>query len=73
MIDYTQKNVTGDVRLKLLKGNSIITGRRSPYSKYKQSLVSFDEVGEYNQRDAEGFIKINSLRLKNNSNKDNKI
>ncbi|MDC0342863.1 argininosuccinate synthase [Alphaproteobacteria bacterium] len=69
MIDYTQKNVTGDVRLKLLKGNSIITGRRSPYSKYKQSLVSFDEVGDYNQRDAEGFIKINSLRLRNNTNK----
>jgi len=70
MIDYTQKNVTGDVRLKLLKGNSIITGRRSPFSKYKKSLVSFDEVGDYNQRDAEGFIKINSLRLKNNTKKD---
>ncbi len=64
MIDATQLNVTGDVKLKLFKGNIIINGRRSPFSKYKLSLVSFDEVGDYNQRDAEGFIKINSLRLK---------
>ena len=64
LIDDTQKNVTGDVRLKLFKGNVIITGRKSPYSKYKLSLVSFDEVGDYDQRDAEGFIKITSLRLK---------
>jgi argininosuccinate synthase len=64
MVDHTQKNVIGDVRLKLFKGNVIITGRRSPYSKYKKSLVSFDEAGDYDQRDAEGFIKITSLRLK---------
>ena len=64
MIDDSQKNVTGDVKLKLFKGNVIIIGRRSPYSKYKLSLVSFDEVGDYDQRDAEGFIKITSLRLK---------
>jgi len=64
MIDHTQTNVTGDVKLKLFKGNVIITGRRSPYSKYKLSLVSFDEVGDYDQGDAEGFIKITSLRLK---------
>ena len=65
MIDTTQLNVTGDVKLKLFKGNVFINGRRSPNSKYKLSLVSFDELGDYNQRDAEGFIKINSLRLKN--------
>ena len=59
MIDETQKNVTGDVKLKLFKGNVNVTGRRSPFSKYKISLVSFDEVGGYDQRDAEGFIKIN--------------
>ena len=59
-----QKKVSGDVRLKLFKGNIIITGRRSPFSKYKLSLVSFDEVGDYEQKDAEGFIKINSLRFK---------
>ena len=64
MIDETQKNVTGDVKLKLFKGNVNVTGRRSPFSKYKISLVSFDEVGGYDQRDAEGFIKITSLRLK---------
>ncbi len=65
LIDSTQHKVTGDVRLELYKGNIIIKGRRSPYSKYNLSLVSFDEVGDFNQRDAEGFIKINSLRLKN--------
>jgi argininosuccinate synthase len=64
MIDSTQQKVTGDVRLQLFKGNVIVKGRRSPFSKYNLSLVSFDEVGDYNQRDAEGFIKINSLRLK---------
>jgi Argininosuccinate synthase len=64
LIDSTQKTVTGDVRLQLFKGNVIVKGRRSPFSKYNLSLVSFDEAGDYNQRDAEGFIKINSLRLK---------
>ncbi len=66
MIDETQKNVSGEVKLKLFKGNVIVTGRRSPYSKYKLSLVSFDEAGDYNQKDAEGFIKIMSLRSKSN-------
>ena len=65
LIDSTQKKVTGEVRLQLYKGNVIVKGRRSPFSKYNLSLVSFDEEGDYNQRDAEGFIKINSLRLKN--------
>jgi len=64
LIDSTQNKVFGDVRLKLFKGNIILTGRRSPFSKYKLSLVSFDEVGDYEQKDAEGFIKINSLRFK---------
>ena len=65
LIDETQRNVNGDVRIKLFKGNVIVTGRRSPNSKYNLSLVSFDEVGDYNQKDAEGFIKITSLRLRN--------
>ena len=65
LIDSTQINVTGDVKLKLFKGNVFVNGRRSPFSKYKLSLVSFDEVGDYDQKDAEGFIKISSLRLKN--------
>ena len=64
LIDSTQNNVNGDVKLKLIKGNVIVVGRRSPYSKYDLSLVSFDEVGDYDQKDAEGFIKITSLRLK---------
>ena len=64
LIDSTQKNVTGDVKLKLIKGNVIVIGRRSSFSKYNLSLVSFDEVGDYDQKDAEGFIKITSLRLK---------
>ena len=64
LIDSTQKKVTGDVKIKLIKGNVIVVGRRSPYSKYNLSLVSFDEAGDYDQKDAEGFIKITSLRLK---------
>ncbi len=67
LIDSTQVNVTGDVKLKIFKGNVIVTGRRSPVSKYNLSLVSFDEAGDYNQKDAEGFIKISALRLKNKS------
>ena len=64
LIDSTQINVTGDVRLKLYKGNIIISGRKSSKSKYNKSLVSFDEQGEYDQKDAEGFIKVMALRLK---------
>jgi len=65
LIDSTQKNVDGEVRLKIYKGNTIITGRKSDKSLYDASLVSFDEKGDYDQKDAEGFIKINSLRLRN--------
>ena len=69
LIDSTQSKVNGEVKIKIFKGNVIILGRRSEKnSLYDNSLVSFDEVGDYNQKDAEGFIKINSLRLK----KDNK-
>lgn len=63
-IDETQNNVTGDVRLKLYKGNVLVAGRRSPYSLYNLSLATFEEEYVYNQKDAEGFIKINALRLK---------
>ncbi len=66
LIDSTQTKVNGEVRVKLFKGNTIIIGRRSNNSLYDTSLVSFDEIGEYNQKDAEGFIKINSIRLKKN-------
>ncbi len=65
LIDSSQSKVNGDVKLKIFKGNVIIEGRRSPNSLYDPSLVSFDEAGDYNQKDAEGFIKISALRLKN--------
>jgi len=64
LINSTQSNVNGDVKLKLYKGNVMILGRRSPNSRYNKSLVSFDQEGDYDQKDAEGFIKINALRLK---------
>ena len=66
LIDSTQQKVSGEVRLKIFKGNVIIEGRKSENSLYDNALVSFDEKGDYNQKDAEGFIKINSLRLKKN-------
>tara|TARA_B100000575_G_scaffold167607_1_gene134071 strand:- start:2971 stop:4161 length:1191 start_codon:yes stop_codon:yes gene_type:complete len=68
LIDSTQTKVNGQVKLKIFKGNVIILGRRSPNSLYDNSLVSFDEKGDFNQRDAEGFIKINSIRLKKSNN-----
>ena len=65
LIDSTQKSVNGKVKLRLYKGNAIIVGRKSNNSLYDNSLVSFDEKGNYDQKDAEGFIKINSVRFKN--------
>ena len=65
LIDSTQKKVNGDVKIKIFKGNVIVLGRKSQNSLYNNSLVSFDEKGDYDQKDAEGFIKINSIRLKN--------
>ena len=67
LIDSTQKNVNGLVRLKIFKGNVIVLGRKSDNSLYDNSSVSFDEKGNYDQKDAEGFIKINSIRLRKNN------
>jgi len=64
MIDETQKHVTGEVRLKLYRGNVIVVGRRSPYSLYDERIATFEADTVYNQRDAEGFIKLNALRLR---------
>ncbi len=65
MIDQTQENVSGEVRLKLYKGNVIVTGRRSPNSLYNEQVVTFeDDAGAYDQHDAEGFIKLQALRLR---------
>ncbi len=63
-IDATQKYVNGTVRLKLYKGNVIVTGRKSPNSLYSMEHVTFEEDDVYNQKDAEGFIKLNALRLR---------
>ena len=63
-IDATQRTVTGDVRLKLYKGNVTVLGRRSPYSLYSEKLVTFEEDdGAYDQTDATGFIHLQGLRL----------
>tara|TARA_B100001057_G_scaffold62191_1_gene55646 strand:- start:2907 stop:4103 length:1197 start_codon:yes stop_codon:yes gene_type:complete len=65
LINKSQNNVSGEVKIKLFKGNVIIEGRRSPHSLYSEDLSTFEkDSGAYDQKDAEGFIKINSLRLK---------
>ena len=65
LIDKSQEFVAGVVRLKLYKGNVIVVGRSSPYSLYSQDLVTFeDDKGAYDQKDAQGFIKLNALRLR---------
>jgi argininosuccinate synthase len=64
LVDDTQLNVTGDVRLKLYRGNVVVVGRRAPRSLYSERLATFEADSVYNQRDAEGFIKLNALRLR---------
>jgi argininosuccinate synthase len=64
-IDRSQEHVEGDVRLKLYKGNVMVTGRESDQSLYSSTLVTFeDDKGAYDQKDAEGFIRLNALRLR---------
>ena len=67
LIDKSQKGVTGTARLKLYKGNCTVAGRKSPRSLYNPELATFESEQVYNQQDAEGFIKLNALRLKINS------
>lgn len=64
LIDKSQERVTGKVRLRLYKGNVIVEGRQSPNTLYDQDLVTFEDCGDYDQRDATGFIRINALRLR---------
>jgi argininosuccinate synthase len=65
LIDQTQENVSGEVRLKLYKGSVAVTGRRSPNSLYRPRIATFeDDAGAYDQHDAEGFIKLQALRLR---------
>jgi argininosuccinate synthase len=63
-IDKSQARVNGTVRLRLYKGNVIVEGRKSPDSLYSEAHVTFEEDSVYDQRDAEGFIKLNALRLR---------
>ncbi|MCF8038980.1 MAG: argininosuccinate synthase [Desulfohalobiaceae bacterium] len=63
-VKTTQEHVSGTVRLKLYKGNSIIAGRKSPYSLYREDYASFGEEDVYDQQDAHGFIKLFGLPLK---------
>ena len=64
LIDKSQENVEGVVRLKLYKGSASVVGRRSPKSLYSLGHVTFEEDAVYDQRDAEGFIRLNALRLR---------
>ena len=65
LIDKSQEHVEGEVRLKLYKGNVMVIGRSSPKSLYASKIVTFeDDAGAYDQKDAEGFIKLNALRLR---------
>tara|TARA_Y100001936_G_C16050167_1_gene657325 strand:+ start:67 stop:1275 length:1209 start_codon:yes stop_codon:yes gene_type:complete len=69
LIDESQKNVSGEVRVKIYKGSAVVVGRSSKQSLYSLEHVTFEEDSVYDQTDAEGFIKINALRLRL-SNKD---
>jgi argininosuccinate synthase len=64
LVDETQKNVTGMVRLKLYKGNCTVVGRKSDRSLYDTDFATFESEDVYNQKDAEGFIRLSALRLK---------
>jgi argininosuccinate synthase len=64
MVDDTQKQVSGRVRLKLYKGNVTVLGRRSDWSMYRQDFATFEEDEVYRQKDAEGFIRLQALRLR---------
>jgi argininosuccinate synthase len=64
MVDQTQENVSGVVRLKLYKGNVQTLGRKSDYSLYSEDFATFEKDSVYRQKDAEGFIRLNALRLR---------
>ena len=64
LIDESQRNVNGVIKLKVYKGNVIISGRKSNSSLYSTEMATFEEDSVYDQKDAEGFIKLNALRLK---------
>ena len=61
LIDKTQQNVTGTVRLKLYKGSCTVVGRKSPYSRYKETLATYGEKDTFDQKMAEGFLRLWSM------------
>jgi argininosuccinate synthase len=67
LFDKTAKPVTGTVRLKLYRGTCGVSGRKSPHSLYRPELATFEADRLFDQRDAEGFIKLHALRLKANA------
>ena len=69
LIDESQKKVSGIVRLKIYKGNVVVEGRKSKNSLYSAEMATFEEDEVYDQSDAEGFIKLNALRLKSLKNR----
>jgi argininosuccinate synthase len=64
LMDQTQENVSGRVRLELYKGNTTVMGRQSDQSLYSEDYATFEDDNVYSQRDAEGFIRLNALRLR---------
>ncbi len=64
MVDDTQQNISGNVKLKLYKGNCTVLGRKSEYSLYSADFATFEDDTVYTQKDAEGFIRLNALRLR---------
>jgi argininosuccinate synthase len=64
MVDMTQQNVNGVVRLELYKGNCRVLGRKSDCSLYREDFATFEDDSVYSQKDAEGFIRLNALRLR---------
>ena len=73
MVDATQRAVTGTVKLKLYKGNTIIAGRTSPFSLYDEGLASFGDAGNYDHADAEGFIRLFALPTRADSRQQDKL
>jgi argininosuccinate synthase len=69
-MDEAQRDVTGTARLKLYKGSVAVAGRRSPRSLYRHDVATFEADSVYRQRDAEGFIRLNALRLRIRARRD---
>ena len=64
MCDHIASKVTGTARIKLYKGTASVTGRKAPGSLYRPDIATFEQDDVYDQRDAEGFIRLNALRLR---------